>query len=132
MADILEEDEYGTPLIAELYKPPALLPIAQLRDPLLYAIENYPVTVIVRILVQLSKRLTNIIFLQVGETGSGKTSKLGAYGICKTCAHHCKAQIPQFLYGAGWTNDGSQIAITQPRRIAATVSSSKARSKDVR
>lgn len=31
------------------------------------------------------------------------------------------AQIPQFLYKAGWTNDGSQIAVTQPRRIAATV-----------
>ncbi|KAJ4301358.1 hypothetical protein N0V90_003450 [Kalmusia sp. IMI 367209] len=85
MADVGDEEELGTPLIAELYKPPALLPIAQLEDPLLYAIETHPVTII------------------VGETGSGKTT-----------------QIPQFLYKAGWTNDGSQIAVTQPRRIAAT------------
>ena len=42
-----EEQEIGTALIAELYKPPALLPIAQLRDPLLYAVETYPVTIIV-------------------------------------------------------------------------------------
>ncbi|KAF1965291.1 P-loop containing nucleoside triphosphate hydrolase protein [Bimuria novae-zelandiae CBS 107.79] len=80
-----EEEELGTELIAELYKPPALLPIAPLKDPLLYAIETFPVTII------------------VGETGSGKTT-----------------QIPQFLYKGGWTNDGSQIAVTQPRRIAAT------------
>ncbi|PSN61947.1 P-loop containing nucleoside triphosphate hydrolase protein [Corynespora cassiicola Philippines] len=80
-----EEDEISTALIADLYKPPALLPIAQLRQALLYTIETYPVTII------------------VGETGSGKTT-----------------QIPQFLYQGGWNNDGTQIAITQPRRIAAT------------
>lgn len=43
-----EEEELDTPLIAELYKPPALLPIAQLKDSLLYAIETYPVTIIVK------------------------------------------------------------------------------------
>ncbi|KAF2121705.1 P-loop containing nucleoside triphosphate hydrolase protein [Lophiotrema nucula] len=81
-----EEEEYGTALIAELYKPPALLPIAQLKDALLYTIETYPVTII------------------VGETGSGKTT-----------------QIPQYLHKAGWTADGSVIAVTQqPRRVAAT------------
>ncbi|CAI6342234.1 unnamed protein product [Periconia digitata] len=80
-----EEEEISTEMIPELYKPPALLPIAQLRDQLMYAIETHPVTVI------------------VGETGSGKTT-----------------QIPQFLHQAGWANDGSQIAVTQPRRIAAT------------
>jgi ATP-dependent RNA helicase DDX35 len=73
-----DEDELDTPLIADLYKPPALLPIAQLKDSLLYTIETYPVTII------------------VGETGSGKTT-----------------QIPQFLTHAGWTSDGSIIAVTQ-------------------
>ena len=32
----------------------------------------------------------------VGETGSGKTT-----------------QLPQFLDGAGWTNDGKVVAVTQ-------------------
>ncbi|KAF2866333.1 P-loop containing nucleoside triphosphate hydrolase protein [Massariosphaeria phaeospora] len=80
-----EEDEFSVPLIADLYTPPALLPIAQLKDALLYTIETYTVTII------------------VGETGSGKTT-----------------QIPQYLYNAGWTSNGQQIAVTQPRRIAAT------------
>jgi ATP-dependent RNA helicase DDX35 len=53
-----DEDEAGMGLIAELYKPPALLPIAQLKDSLLYAIETHPVTII------------------VGDTGSGKTTQI--------------------------------------------------------
>jgi hypothetical protein len=40
-----EEEALDTPLIAELYKPPALLPIAQFKDSLLYTIETYPVTI---------------------------------------------------------------------------------------
>ncbi|KAH7116146.1 P-loop containing nucleoside triphosphate hydrolase protein [Dendryphion nanum] len=80
-----DEEELETNLIADLYKPPELLPIAQVKDALLYTIETYPVTIV------------------VGETGSGKTT-----------------QIPKFLYQAGWTADGTTIAVTQPRRIAAT------------
>ena len=49
-----EEEDVDSALIPSLYKPPALLPIAQLKDQLLYTIETYPVTVV------------------VGETGSGK------------------------------------------------------------
>ncbi|KAI6196956.1 hypothetical protein M3Y94_01168600 [Aphelenchoides besseyi] len=38
----------------------------------------------------------------VGETGSGKST-----------------QVPQFLAEAGWADNGLQIAITEPRRVAA-------------
>jgi ATP-dependent RNA helicase DDX35 len=82
MADDEDVDE---PIIPDLYKPPALLPIAQLKDQLLYTIETFPVTIV------------------VGATGSGKTT-----------------QIPRFCLDAGWCADGKQIAVTQPRRIAAT------------
>ncbi|KAH9874628.1 hypothetical protein IAQ61_003818 [Plenodomus lingam] len=80
-----DEEDIEAPIIPDLYKPPALLPIAQLRDQLLYTIETYPVTIV------------------VAATGCGKTT-----------------QIPKFLYESGWCNNGRQIAVTQPRRIAVT------------
>ncbi|KAF2672390.1 P-loop containing nucleoside triphosphate hydrolase protein [Microthyrium microscopicum] len=43
------------------------------------------------------------VVIVVGQTGSGKTT-----------------QIPQFLYQAGWCADGKAVAVTQPRRVAAT------------
>jgi ATP-dependent RNA helicase DDX35 len=43
------------------------------------------------------------VTIVVGQTGSGKTT-----------------QLPQFLYHAGWCSDGKAIAVTQPRRVAAT------------
>ncbi|ORY64402.1 P-loop containing nucleoside triphosphate hydrolase protein [Pseudomassariella vexata] len=46
---------------------------------------------------------TNPVTIVVGQTGSGKTT-----------------QIPQFLEQAGWCGDGKIIAVTQPRRVAAT------------
>ena len=39
----------------------------------------------------------------VGETGSGKST-----------------QVPQYLLESGWACDGTKVAVTQPRRIAAT------------
>jgi ATP-dependent RNA helicase DDX35 len=80
-----DDEEPEVPILPDLYKPPALLPIAQLKDQLLYTIETFPVTIV------------------VGATGSGKTT-----------------QIPRFCLDAGWCADGKQIAVTQPRRIAAT------------
>lgn len=49
-----EDEDLDVAILPDLYKPPALLPIAQLKDQLLYTIETYPVTIV------------------VGETGSGK------------------------------------------------------------
>lgn len=46
---------------------------------------------------------THPVTIVVGQTGSGKTT-----------------QIPQFLEQAGWCNEGKLIAVTQPRRVAAT------------
>ena len=31
-----------------------------------------------------------------------------------------RAELPQYLYEAGWAADGRVIACTQPRRVAAT------------
>ncbi|KAK2607437.1 hypothetical protein N8I77_006108 [Diaporthe amygdali] len=46
---------------------------------------------------------TRQVTIVVGQTGSGKTT-----------------QIPQFLEKAGWCADGKVVAVTQPRRVAAT------------
>ncbi|KKK21668.1 hypothetical protein P175DRAFT_0452838 [Aspergillus ochraceoroseus IBT 24754] len=43
------------------------------------------------------------VTIVVGQTGSGKTT-----------------QLPQYLDQAGWCGDGKSIAVTQPRRVAAT------------
>uniref|UniRef100_A0AC35TTN7 ATP-dependent RNA helicase DHX35 n=1 Tax=Rhabditophanes sp. KR3021 TaxID=114890 RepID=A0AC35TTN7_9BILA len=51
-----------------------------------------------KILYSLEKYRTLVI---VGETGSGKST-----------------QLPQYLYEAGWCDDGRLIGITQPRRVA--------------
>ncbi|KAI6188333.1 hypothetical protein M3Y98_00343500 [Aphelenchoides besseyi] len=64
------------------------LPIAKLKNQLLYLVERFRCVVV------------------VGETGSGKST-----------------QVPQFLAEAGWADNGLQIAITEPRRLATRVAS---------
>ncbi|KAI0401403.1 P-loop containing nucleoside triphosphate hydrolase protein [Xylaria palmicola] len=62
-------------------------------------------------LLPITKHHDNLLYLietypvtiVIGQTGSGKTT-----------------QIPQFLEHAGWCAEGKLIAITQPRRVAAT------------
>ncbi|MCJ1243409.1 hypothetical protein MMC30_000606 [Trapelia coarctata] len=62
-------------------------------------------------LLPIARHRTNLLYLLetfqvvvvVGQTGSGKTT-----------------QIPQFLQQAGWCQDGMVVAVTQPRRVAAT------------
>eukprot|EP00892_Ulva_mutabilis_P001346 jgi/Ulvmu1/11211/UM072_0048.1 len=66
------------------------LPIVQHRDDFLYLVEHHAVTIV------------------VGETGSGKTTK-----------------IPQYLHAAGWCADGYQVVCTQPRRAAAAMTAQR-------
>lgn len=47
--------------VPSVYKPPSMLPIAKYQKELLYAIETFPVTVL------------------IGQTGSGKTTQLPQY-----------------------------------------------------
>ncbi|PNT63502.1 hypothetical protein BRADI_4g16730v3 [Brachypodium distachyon] len=62
--------------------------------------KSLPIASVKKRLVEEVKK--NDTLIVVGETGSGKTT-----------------QLPQFLYDAGFCQDGKVIGITQPRRVAA-------------
>jgi ATP-dependent RNA helicase DDX35 len=53
--------DFELSFIPSLYKPSSLLPIARHRKSLLYAIEQFPVSIV------------------IGQTGSGKTTQLPQY-----------------------------------------------------
>lgn len=57
----MAELNIGDTFIPSLYRPSALLPIAEHREALLYLIETFPVTIV------------------VGHTGSGKTTQIPQY-----------------------------------------------------
>jgi ATP-dependent RNA helicase DDX35 len=65
---------------------------------LLYLVEHYPVTIV------------------CGQTGCGKSTR----PFSSSCTLSYKVELPQYLYETGWTNANAAIAITQPRRVAAT------------
>ncbi|CAD5212351.1 unnamed protein product [Bursaphelenchus okinawaensis] len=62
--------------------------------------KRLPIAKYERQILYLCERFRTVII--VGETGSGKST-----------------QVPQFLADNGWAQNGQQIAITQPRRVAA-------------
>jgi len=57
----MTDPDIGSSFIPALYKPSALLPIAEHREAILYTVETFPVTIV------------------VGQTGSGKTTQLPQY-----------------------------------------------------
>lgn len=62
--------------------------------------KSLPIAAVEKRLVEEVRKNDTLII--VGETGSGKTT-----------------QLPQFLFNAGFCQDGKLIGITQPRRVAA-------------
>ncbi|EEB11960.1 ATP-dependent RNA helicase, putative [Pediculus humanus corporis] len=77
-----------------VYNPHVLLPYEEQKQRLpIFNVRNH-------ILYLLEKYQVLVL---VGETGCGKST-----------------QLPQYLYEAGWTEEGQIIGVTEPRRIAAT------------
>lgn len=55
----------------------------------------------------------------LGETGSGKTTRT-RFGLLATKYLTQDAEIPQFIFEAGLCQEPLMIAVTQPRKVAAT------------
>ncbi|XP_015895188.2 pre-mRNA-splicing factor ATP-dependent RNA helicase DEAH10 [Ziziphus jujuba] len=70
------------------------------RQKILQHRKSLPIASVERRLIEEVRN--NDILIIVGETGSGKTT-----------------QLPQFLFNAGFSRDGTIIGVTQPRRVAA-------------
>ena len=63
----------------------------------MYLVEHYPVTIV------------------CGQTGCGKSTRTGLVQSVSLMI-----ELPQYLYETGWTSPTASIAVTQPRRVAAT------------
>lgn len=61
------------------------------------------------------------VVIVVGQTGCGKTTrKVTCLLLPGKILKYFTAELPQYLYEAGWAADGKVIVCTQPRRVAAT------------
>jgi ATP-dependent RNA helicase DDX35 len=81
------------------------LPIFKHREKLLYCVETFGFTIV------------------HGQTGCGKTTRESPLrrSFCGLMTLRLlPAELPQYLFEAGWAKDGNVIACTQPRRVAVT------------
>lgn len=79
----MAESQLDSVFIPALYKPASLLPIARHQKSLLYAIETYPVTIV------------------IGQTGSGKTTQIPQFleraGWCSDGKMICVTQVSRHV-----------------------------------
>lgn len=100
--EIKEEEK----VIAPVVKKPAVF-VSLVRDSEIQAARlKLPIIAEEQIIMETISE--NMITILAGETGSGKTT-----------------QVPQFLYEAGYAENGKIIGITEPRRVAAIAMSQR-------
>lgn len=99
------DEAIGSSFISALFKPAALLPVAQHRERLLYLVETFPVTIV------------------VGHTGSGKTTQIPQFllqaGWCDDGKQIAVTQVGQLKIEA-FEFMSANPSTKKPRRVAAT------------
>lgn len=94
----IEETE-KLPIKPKIYRPTVYVPLDRLKE---IQVARLKLPILSEEQVIMESISENAIVILAGETGSGKTT-----------------QVPQFLYEAGYAEDGKLIGITEPRRVAA-------------